>query len=63
MWQDLWAALALVLVLEGMFPFLRPEMWRRVMERFSSQTDNAVRLIGFMSMMMGLLLLYVIRQV
>ena len=62
MWQDLFAALALVLIIEGMFPFLRPEAWRRVMGRITAQPDNAVRLIGFMSMIMGVVLLYVIRQ-
>jgi uncharacterized protein len=62
MWQDLFAALALVLVIEGMLPFLKPEAWRRTMGRIATQPDNAVRLIGLASMLMGVALLYVIRQ-
>ena len=62
MWQDLFAALALVLVIEGMLPFLKPEAWRKTMGRIAHQPNNALRLMGFMSMLMGVILLYIIRQ-
>ena len=62
MWQDLFAALALVFVFEGMLPFLRPEAWRRTMGRIADQTDTSLRIIGLISMLMGVVLLYVIRQ-
>lgn len=60
--QDLLAALCLVLVIEGMLPFLKPEAWRRTMGRIADQPDNALRLMGLISMMMGIALLYLIRQ-
>jgi uncharacterized protein YjeT (DUF2065 family) len=62
MWKDFCAAIALVLVIEGMLPFLKPEAWRKTMGRIAHQPDNALRLMGLMSMLMGVVLLYVIRQ-
>jgi uncharacterized protein len=61
-WQDLFVALALVFVIEGVLPFLRPEAWRRTMGRIATKPDQAVRLIGFLSMMTGVVLLYIIRH-
>lgn len=63
MWQDLFAALSLVLVIEGMLPFLKPEAWRKTMGRIADQPDNALRIMGLLSMLMGVALLYMIRQV
>ncbi len=62
MWQDLFAALALVFVIEGMLPFLRPEVWRKTMGRMVEKPNNALRLMGLVSMLMGVILLYVVRQ-
>jgi len=62
MWQDLFAALALVLVIEGMLPFLKPEIWRRTIGRIADNPNNALRLMGLMSMLMGVALLYAVRS-
>lgn len=62
MWNDLVAALALVLVIEGMLPFLKPEIWRKTMGRIAERTDSALRWMGLSSMLMGVMLLYMIRQ-
>lgn len=62
MWQDLCAALSLVLVIEGMLPFLKPEIWKKTMGRIGCQPNQTLRLLGFMSMMMGVALLYMVRQ-
>jgi uncharacterized protein YjeT (DUF2065 family) len=62
MWQDFLAAISLVLVIEGMLPFIKPETWRRTIGRIAGQPDNALRMMGLMSMMMGVALLYLIRQ-
>ena len=61
MWNDLFAALALVLVVEGMLPFLKPERWRRVMNVIAKQSDYALRVIGLVSMLLGVVLLYAVR--
>jgi len=61
MWTDLWAALALVLVLEGILPFLNPAAVRRMLESVSRVDDRSMRISGLVSMIAGLLLLYVVR--
>lgn len=50
-------ALALLLVLEGLMPFLNPRRWRSVMERVMRLSDGQVRFLGLCSMLLGLLLL------
>ena len=61
MWNDLLTALALVLVLEGIMPFVNPEGLRR-MFAMATQLDNAtLRFIGLSSMCLGLILLYLVR--
>lgn len=61
MWNDLFAALALLLVFEGMMPFINPARWRYVMRMVSEQSDTALRTIGLASMLVGATLLYFIR--
>ena len=53
-----WAALALVLVIEGLFPFLSPGGWRRTFQRLLSLQDGQLRFFGLCSMLIGLLLLW-----
>ena len=60
-WQDLFVALALMLVVEGILPFIKPQIWRKTMGRIASQPDDAVRMFGFISMLMGVVLLYLVR--
>jgi len=58
MWRDLGVALALVLILEGITPFLNPTGLRRILQAVQGLPDRTLRLIGFISMMLGLALLY-----
>ncbi|MBI2802949.1 MAG: DUF2065 domain-containing protein [Gammaproteobacteria bacterium] len=60
-WQDLFAALALVLVLEGVLPFLNPRRYRATMQTMAQLPDRALRLIGLGSMLAGILMLYLVR--
>ncbi|WIT11823.1 DUF2065 domain-containing protein [Paucibacter sediminis] len=53
-------ALALMLVIEGLLPFLNPTLWRQVFLRVLAMTDGQIRFVGLSSMLMGLLLLYVL---
>ena len=50
-------ALALMLVFEGLLPFLSPGGWRSVFERATRMTDGQIRFLGLSSMLCGLLLL------
>ena len=61
-WSDLFAALALYLVLEGIMPFLNPQGVKRLMLTFASCADRQLRVMGLVSMCIGLTLLYFVRS-
>jgi uncharacterized protein YjeT (DUF2065 family) len=60
MWHDLLRALALVLVIEGLLPFLNPAGFRQAMHMISQMDDKSLRSAGFGSMVAGALLMYFI---
>lgn len=60
-WTDLWAAFALYLVLEGLLPFASPRAWREALAAMAELDDGAIRRIGLVSMLAGLVLLYFVR--
>ncbi len=51
-------AIALMLVLEGLLPFLAPRLWRETFARLVSMPDNQLRFVGLTSMLAGVLILY-----
>ncbi len=53
------AAFALMLVLEGVMPFLAPRAWRETFRRLISLSDGQLRFVGLTSMLIGLILLMV----
>ena len=53
-------AVALMLVLEGMLPFLLPSVWRDTFRRITELSDGQIRFIGLASMLGGLFLLWVL---
>ena len=57
-WDLLLAAGALMLVLEGLLPFLSPAAWRRMFEQATRMSDGQIRFIGLSSMLIGLLALW-----
>lgn len=61
MWQDLWVALALMLVIEGILPFANPGGFRNMMRMASEMDDKALRNGGLFIMLAGLVLLYLVR--
>ena len=52
--NSLWLALALVLVLEGLMPFLSPTGWRRMFEQVLKMNDGQIRFFGMCSVVLGL---------
>ena len=60
-WSDLWTALALVLVIEGVLPFLSPRGFKESLRQIESIPDANLRIIGLISMLIGLVLLYLVR--
>lgn len=62
MWQDLMAAVALMLVIEGIMPFLSPQGMRKTWLLMSQMDDRSLRIAGLVSMLLGLLLLKLVRS-
>lgn len=62
MTQIFLTAIALMLVIEGILPFLVPGLWRDTFRKLIELSDGQIRFIGLTSMVIGLLLLYFARQ-
>ena len=60
-WIDLLSALGLMLVIEGIMPFASPSGWRTMMRQIAEAPDNSLRGVGAVSMLAGLLLLFLVR--
>lgn len=58
---SLLVAFALMLLLEGILPFLAPAAWRETFRRLTQLTDGQIRFLGLGSMLLGLILLLVFR--
>lgn len=54
-------AFALMLVFEGILPFLAPALWRDTFRKITQMTDGQIRFVGLSSMLAGLLLLVLVR--
>ena len=54
-------AFALMLILEGVLPFLAPKIWRETFRRITQLSDGQIRCVGLSSMIVGLLLLAFVR--
>ena len=61
-WTDLLAALSILLVLEGLLPFLNPGGTRRVFEQLSRMSERELRIAGLISMVAGLVLIFFVRS-
>lgn len=59
MGRTLILALALMLVLEGLVPFVAPAMWRETFARLIRMADGQIRFVGLGSMVLGLVILIV----
>lgn len=60
-WQSLLTALCLVLVIEGLMPFLAPARWKLMLLGVGQISDRNLRIIGLLSMLTGTFILYLIR--
>ena len=61
MWQDFFSALALLLVLEGIMPFLNPQHFRRGLLMAADLNDTTLRGLGLAAMLAGVVILYALR--
>jgi uncharacterized protein YjeT (DUF2065 family) len=60
MWQEFLIAIALVLIIEGFFPFLHPGGMRKTMATISQLSDGQLRTVGAISMLAGVITLYIV---
>jgi len=58
MWRDFWAAIALLLIFEGIMPFLNPTRIKQTMLSIAAMDEKLLRILGFLSMLAGITLLY-----
>ena len=61
-WTEILTAIALVLVIEGMVPFVGPGQYRQIVAQMSQLSDNHLRTVGLVVMIAGLVLLFVVRS-
>lgn len=61
MWNDLLVAIALVLIIEGIIPFLAPDKFRQALAQLNQLPDQALRMIGLVCMTLGIIFLYFLR--
>ncbi|MEQ8955240.1 MAG: DUF2065 domain-containing protein [Gammaproteobacteria bacterium] len=60
MWHELAVAFCLMLVIEGILPFIDPGRWRKMLMLLDQVDDGTMRLMGLGSMLIGTTLLYII---
>ena len=61
-WSEILTATALLLVIEGMLPFVRPSRYKQLVAQISRLSDNQLRTYGLTAMIAGLLLLFFVRS-
>ena len=62
MWKDLWIALALVMVVEGLLPALNPRGYRRMVQLLGTKDDRAIRVMGLVLMVIGAIAIYFLKS-
>ena len=60
--ESLWVAFALLLVVEGLLPFVAPRFWRETFRRLTELTDGQLRFVGLASIVVGALFLLLLRN-
>ena len=60
-WADLWAALALFMVLEGLIPFVSPRGYKNMVQQMAALPENLLRNLGLGLIVVGLALLFLVR--
>ena len=59
---DYWLlGLAMMLVIEGLLPFVLPALWRETFRKLVTLTDGQLRFVGITAMLCGIILLYLIK--
>lgn len=62
MWESFFQAFALMLVFEGVMPFLGPSRYKQLMTRLVESPEGTLRIYGFVSMILGAIVLQFVHQ-
>lgn len=62
MLSSLLMAVGLLLVIEGLLPFLAPNLWREAFRKLTEMSEGQIRFIGLTSMVAGVLLLFLVNR-
>ncbi|TBR44722.1 DUF2065 domain-containing protein [Marinomonas agarivorans] len=60
--QSLLIGASLLMIFEGILPFISPKLWRQLMHKAIQSSDANLRILGIASMLLGLCLLYFVRD-
>lgn len=60
MWESLLTAICLLLIIEGIIPFLYPQKWRNLVAMLATVSNGQLRIMGLVSMLLGVALLYLV---
>jgi uncharacterized protein YjeT (DUF2065 family) len=60
-WTEILTALALLMIIEGMLPFIGPDRYKQLVAQIARLSDNQLRTFGLSAMIAGLLLLFLVR--
>jgi len=60
--DSLWVAFALLLIVEGLLPFVAPRFWRETFRRLTELSDGQLRFVGLVSIAAGALFLMLLRD-
>jgi uncharacterized protein YjeT (DUF2065 family) len=61
-WTEIFTAVALLLVIEGMLPLVHPDWYKQMVARVARLSDNQLRNVGLVAMIAGLLMLFIVRS-
>lgn len=60
-WNDLLTALALVMVVEGIIPFVSPQGYKNTMQQLLAMPNSSLRYVGLGLMLIGVISLFLVR--
>ena len=61
-WTEILTAVALLLVIEGILPFVRPSRYKQLVAQIVRLSDNQLRVFGLAAMISGIVLLFIVRS-
>jgi uncharacterized protein YjeT (DUF2065 family) len=62
MYDIIWIAFALVLVIEGLLPAINPQLYRQLVQLISERDDRMMRIIGISMMVLGAVIILIVKS-